>query len=128
MNLLERLGGTIKLQNILKDFYDRLFDDIIVGFLFVNTDKQHIITMQHEFLCKLFGATKAYSGKSPATAHRHLPLLPGHFDRRIHVLKQTLLDQKVPQDVIDDWIKLENSLRDIILKNSAHHHATKDKS
>ena len=126
MNLLDKIGGPDKLKDILTDFYNSMFDDIMVGFLFQNTDKTHIINMQFEFLCKFFGATKAYSGKSPAVAHKHLPILPGHFDRRIQILRKTLVQHHVPDTAIEEWISKENSLRSIILGNSAHHFEKKE--
>lgn len=126
MNFVQRIGGRDKLKAILHDFYNKMFDDIMVGFLFRNTDKNHIIDMQFEFLLKFFGETRAYSGKSPANAHTHLPILPGHFDRRIQILKETLNDHAIDPKDISEWIDKENSFRNIILKNSSHHFPKKD--
>ena len=41
--LIDRVGGEAALRALLRDFYDRLYDDMIVGFLFQPHDKEALI-------------------------------------------------------------------------------------
>lgn len=49
-------------------------------------------------------------------AHRGLPILAGHFDRRHVLLKETLERHDVPQHVREAWLDLDQRLRPLILK------------
>ena len=39
MSLYDDLGGEPALRAVLRTLYDRLFDDLLVGFLFAGRDK-----------------------------------------------------------------------------------------
>lgn len=90
----------------------------MVSFLFQGAPKDRLISQQTKFLCKAFGGPNNYIGKSPGSAHKHLPILPGHFDRRIQILEQTLTEFNVPENLKQKWIQIENSFRTKILKGS----------
>jgi truncated hemoglobin YjbI len=114
-SLYETLGGEPKVREILRALYDRLFDDPMVGFLFAGKDKQHIVEQQVVFTCHFLGGPHRYEGKPLPVAHAGLPLLPGHFDRRHHLLAQVLDEQAVPEDVQRVWLRIDESLRPSVL-------------
>ncbi|MCP5463912.1 MAG: group 1 truncated hemoglobin [Deltaproteobacteria bacterium] len=103
------------LQKVVSSFYQKLFNDTMVSFLFANTNKEKLIQTQTDFLAKAFGISQSYAGKPPASAHTHLKILPGHFDRRLKILEETLNESHLPKQAIDDWLKLENSFRNKII-------------
>lgn len=117
-SLYEQLGGKDAIHTIITQFYDKLFDDVMVGFLFKKAPKDRLISQQTAFLCKAFGGPDDYIGKSPGSAHTHLPILPGHFDRRIQILEQTLTEAGIDDKPKAKWIQIENSFRSKILKGS----------
>jgi hemoglobin len=113
--LYEAAGGEAKVRAVLTSLYDQLFDDPIVGFLFQGKDKAHIVEQQVAFTCRFLGGPQRYEGKSLPEAHASLPLLPGHFDRRHHLLAQALERQDVPETVRLAWLRIDQGLRTSVL-------------
>jgi truncated hemoglobin YjbI len=117
MSLYEEMGGEPALRAVLQDLYDRLFDDSMVGFLFAGKDKAHLVEQQLAFTAAFLGGPKAYAGKGIREAHQELPLLPGHFDRRHHLLKKVLEERRVPERVKEEWLRVDSSLRSSVLRS-----------
>lgn len=113
--LYDAIGGEERVRAVLQSLYDRLFVDPIVGFLFEGKDKQHIVEEQVAFTCRFLGGPHRYVGKPLPEAHAALPLLPGHFDRRHFVLEQVLCEQRVPEEVAREWLRIDESLRPSVL-------------
>jgi len=114
-SLYEAIGGEERVRAVIRALYDRLFDDPIVGFLFQGKDKEHIVAQQVVFTCRFLGGPHRYEGKPLPEAHAALPLLPGHFDRRHHLLAQVLDEQRVPDEVKRVWLRIDESLRGSVL-------------
>jgi hemoglobin len=116
-NLVERAGGEAGIEAILRDLYGRLFADLMVGFLFEGHDRERIIRVQTGFTRRLLGETTApYEGQSIPAAHAALPILPGHFDRRHHLLRQVLEAHAVDSEVREAWLRLDQALRPAVLR------------
>ncbi len=117
--LLDACGGHDALMALLTDFYDRLFDDLFVGFFFTPHDKQDLIAHQFAYITSHLGkrdpSTPRYTGRPMLKAHTHLPILAGHFDRRHVILSEVLRDHDVPEHVQHAWLELDQSLRPLIL-------------
>ena len=107
--------GEDKVRAVLQSLYDRLFVDPMVGFLFEGKDKRHIVEQQVSFTCGFLGGPQRYAGKPLPEAHAALPLLPGHFDRRHHLLAALLEQHAVPDDVRRAWLRIDESLRPSVL-------------
>ena len=107
--------GEAGVRAVLQALYDRLFVDPIVGFLFEGKDKQHIVEQQLAFTCAFLGGPQRYEGKPLPEAHAALPLLAGHFDRRHHLLRQILEEQRVPDEVVRAWLRIDEGLRTSVL-------------
>jgi truncated hemoglobin YjbI len=114
--LLNNLGGEARLREIVFDFYNRMSRDILIGFFFTGKDIEQIASRQSEFLLFAMGANLNYSGRPPQTAHFALPpILPGHFDRRLALLEQTLTDHKIQKNDIQAWLRFEKAFREIVI-------------
>lgn len=114
--LYSRIGGEPALESILQDFYSRMSRDVLIGYFFDGKDLSAIARRQKEFLMRAMGALPSYSGKPPAQAHEALaPILPGHFDRRLRILEETLRDHGVSDQDIRIWIAFESAFRDGII-------------
>jgi hemoglobin len=110
--LFQKVGGESGLSEILKDFYQRMADDLLIGFFFTGKDLEKIASQQLKFLMRAMGASPSYSGKSPAQAHLELPpILAGHFDRRLRILEATLRDHHLTEREIQVWIQFETTFR-----------------
>jgi hemoglobin len=115
----EQIGGEAAVRAVLQTLYDQLFVDPIVGFLFAGKNKAHLIDLQLLFTCRFLGGPQRYTGKPLPEAHAGLPLLPGHFDRRHHLLKQALQKHAVPAEVQQAWLGIDESLRGSVLAAGA---------
>ncbi|MBK8172354.1 MAG: group 1 truncated hemoglobin [Sandaracinaceae bacterium] len=115
-DVIERIGGLDRMREVLRDFYDQLFDDMLVGFFFQGRDKKKLIERQLQFTARAFGAEIVYEGKSMPDAHGPLPpILPGHFDRRHRLLEEALRRHALPEDAIEVWLAYDKSFRRAVL-------------
>ena len=113
--LYSRMGGEPALEKILKDFYRRMSQDILIGYFFDGKDLDAIALKQKEFLLRAMGATEVYTGKAPADAHSNLPkILRGHFDRRLRILEDTLRANGLNAEDIRIWVTFESAFREAI--------------
>jgi hemoglobin len=116
--LFKSAGAEPGLTRILNDFYQKMSQDILIGFFFNEKDLNAIAEKQKQFLMRAMGATPSYSGKAPAQAHMSLaPILTGHFDRRLMILEQTLADHGLTPAEIQVWLSFENAFRDAVVKS-----------
>ena len=116
-SLDEALGGADRLDAILEDLYARLYADVMVGFFFLPHDRQALIAHQRDYLRAHLGRREGrYTGRSLAKAHAHLPILPGHFDRRHRLLVQVLEAHAVPAHVREAWLALDLAARPLVVR------------
>lgn len=113
--LVESLGGSDRLGEILEVFYQAMQKDVMIGFFFAGKDIDKIAQMQKAFILKVAGLSKEYPGKLPNHAHLNLPpILRGHFDRRLVILKQVLTDQGVSSETTQIWLEFEEAFRNVV--------------
>lgn len=116
--IYSRAGGEAGVRKILRDFYHRMSEDAMIGFFFTGKNTDEIADRQLHFLMRAMGAAPTYSGKAPAFAHLELPpILPGHFDRRLRILEETLWDHGLNVQDIRTWVEFENAFRGSIVKD-----------
>ena len=115
-NLDDAIGET-RFRELITTFYDRLFDDLMVGFLFQPFEKQHLIDSQMQWLrANLGDKAGTYEGKNIREAHEKLPILVGHFDRRHTILAELLVEFAVEQTIVDAWLTLDQALRPLVVR------------
>ena len=110
-------GGEAKLRPLLVDFYERLFDDVMVGFFFKGKDKERLIEKELEFALRLLGAGNEYTGRPIAEAHSAHRIFGGQFARRTQILRETMADHKLPAPVRDAWLGHTEQLRAQVTAN-----------
>jgi hemoglobin len=116
-NVIDELGGTAAARALMTDFYDRLFDDIIIGFLFARSDKPALVESQLKWVSSKLGDRSGdYDGPSIRKSHADLPITTGMFDRRHQILRETLRDHDVAEHVASAWLELDESLRDNVVR------------
>lgn len=108
-------GDLQGLRHILSDFYNRVFQDPMIGYLFREQDQERLIEREVEWTAKALGVEIKYTGRSLAKAHQSHPIRRGHFHRRNHLLQQTLIDHKLSESVITWWMHHSQSLEKVIL-------------
>lgn len=116
-DLILEIGGDEALLSLLQTFYERMSKDVLIGFFFDGKDLEKTAKMQMQFMLNAAGLIKTYTGKGPSTAHLELaPILSGHFDRRLVILRDVLTESGLAPGLIDRWIDFENSFRTIVVK------------
>jgi len=112
----ERIGGRAGLETLIGAFIDRVFDDFIIGFLFIGKDRARIVRHEMEHASAHLGGPSTYSGRPIPAVHRPLRINAGHFRRRLAILRTVLSDHGVDADIIERWVasnqRLESSITD----------------
>jgi hemoglobin len=108
--LFDRIGADA-LRAVLVDFYDRVFADVMIGFLFDGKDKARLVQREYELTARFLGADIPYTGRPMRQAHAQSPILGGHFDRRLEILRQTIAAHGVDAEVAAAWIDHTLALR-----------------
>lgn len=119
-SLSEEVGGLARLTEMMRVLYRRIFDDIMIGFMFVHVDFDQIVAHQVEYTrAQLGNEAVEYTGTPIRRAHQAHPILPGHFNRRHQLVKEVLREFEVPEHVYDAWIELELTLKDLVIRTGA---------
>ena len=107
-----------KLREVIADFYDRVFADVMIGFLFQGKDKARLIQLEWELASRMLGATDVkYTGRPMRVAHAQSPIFGGHFERRLQILRETMRDHGVDPEVRRVWLEHSQALRSQITKD-----------
>jgi len=114
LSMYNKLGGEYKLREIIDVFIDRVFQDPMIGFFFRAADKNRIKEMEFQFTANFLGAGIAYQGRPLAEVHAKHPIMGGQFMRRMQILRETLQDFDVPEEIRDAWLAHTESLRPLI--------------
>jgi hemoglobin len=116
-SLTDEVGGARRLREMMTAFYDRLFADPIIGFLFQGHDKERLVDRQVEYVrARLGNEDVDYGGTPIRQAHRELPITVGHFDRRHQILRELLREHDVPDEVREAWLELDSALRELVVR------------
>lgn len=113
--LIDRIGRE-PLRAAIDDFYRRIFADVMIGFLFAGKDRATLAAREYEFTARLLGDDVEYTGRTIPEAHKRSPILGGHFERRLQILRDTLRDHAVDPAVQAAWIDHTLALRAQVTK------------
>ncbi len=116
--LFEAMGGESTLRPLIARFVDRMFDDIMIGYLFRAADRERVKAKEYEFAARHLGAPVEYSGRPLADAHRAHRITGGQFMRRLQILKETWAEFQVPAPVSEHWLAHTLSLQTEITQNA----------
>jgi hemoglobin len=109
--LHELAGGEERLRAVIRDFYDTVFDDVMIGFLFKGADKTRLVEHELELTLGALGAEVAYTGRPLREVHARLPIMGGHFMRRRKLLADAIQRHRLPDAVRDAWLAHTDALR-----------------
>jgi hemoglobin len=109
--LFDELGGEEALRRIIDRFVDKVFDDPMIGFFFRNASRQRVKEKEYEFAARHLGADVPYTGRPLRDAHAAHPIMGGQFNRRLQILKDTLAELQVPDNVRAHFIDHTEKLR-----------------
>ncbi len=112
-SLYDRIGEE-PLRRVIRDFYERVVADPMIGFLFTGKNVERLIQKEWELVAALLGAPVGYSGRSMTEAHARVPISVGHFDRRLVILEETLEAHQVDAEVRRRWLDHARGLRALL--------------
>ena len=112
--LYDELGGEPALRRIVDAFVDRMFDDMMIGYLFRAVKRERIKEKEFEHAAEHLGGGVRYTGKALDEAHRPHAIRGGQFMRRLEILRSTLDEFGVSERVKAHWIAHTLELRPLI--------------
>lgn len=115
---LERLGGRVRLEELISVFIDRVTTDPMIGFLFRNVNKDVLKAREVSFAESQLGGS-AYGGRPLREAHTRHRIMGGQFNRRLVLLDKTLRDFEVPEDIRGRWLEHTRALRAEITRDGS---------
>lgn len=110
----DELGGEPALRRIIDRFVDRLFDDVMIGYLFRSADRSRVKEKEFEHAAEHLGGPFAYTGRPLTNAHATHRIRGGQFMRRVQILKETLAELGAPAHVAEQWVAETLRLRPLI--------------
>ena len=115
LSLYQKIGKDF-IEQAITEFYKRAFEDPIIGHFFFQKNREELTAKQIPFAAMMLGSDEhRYQGKPLRHAHQGLGIRRPHFDRRQVLMRDVLEEMKLKPELIDDWLKLENNLRGMIL-------------
>ncbi len=110
MTLFDEVGAD-RLRAMVTDFYAAVFVDPMIGFLFVGKDRARLIEREWELAARMLGGGVAYAGRTIREAHKHVPILGGHFDRRLELWRQAMVAHGFPAAAVETLMAHNRALR-----------------
>jgi len=112
--LYDELGGEPALRRVVDRFVDRMFDDMMIGYLFRAARRERVKDKEFEHAAEHLGAGITYTGKPLDSAHRPHAIRGGQFMRRLKILETTLDELGAPERVKAHWLARTLELRPLI--------------
>ena len=116
--LFDEVGGLPVLQKVHKIFYDKVYAHPWLGKFFVGHNQEAIENRQTGFMAVKMGGNVNYMGKEPKMAHRQIYITQELFDLRADLLKESLQEAGVNEELALRWLKIDNAFRRHIVKDS----------
>lgn len=113
--IFEQIGGAPAVDAAVDIFYRRVLGDPVISHFFDDVDMDRQIGKQKAFLTMAFGGPNNYTGADMRKAHQHLKLKEEHFQAVAGHLQGTLQELNVPQNLIDEVMKVAASTHDDVL-------------
>jgi hemoglobin len=113
-SLYDELGGEAALRRIVDRFVDRMFDDMMIGYLFRAARRERVKDKEFEHAAEHLGAGIVYTGRALDAVHRPHAIRGGQFMRRLRILETTLDEFGVPARVKAHWLARTLELRPLV--------------
>lgn len=115
VDLYTQAGGAAGLQTAIDDFVDRVCRDPMIGFFFAKVDRAQLKRLEAQFAARALGAEVVYEGRPLRQAHATHRIADGQFARRREILRQTLRDHALSDEVVAALLHHTERLRSAIV-------------
>lgn len=116
--LYQALGGKPTLETVHRVFYDKFYKHPWIGQYFTGTPQNIIEVQQTDFMTSAMGGPEVYQGKFPNPAHRHMNITEELFELRQALLKKSLEEAHIPNELAIKWLKIDGAFRKGLVKES----------
>jgi len=117
-SLFDRIGGEAAVNAAVELFYRKVLEDYRINRFFDKTNMEEQITKQKAFFTMAFGGPNTYTGGDMRNVHARLVKMgldDSHFDAVMEHLGATLVELKVPADLIGEAAAIAESVRPDVL-------------
>jgi truncated hemoglobin YjbI len=114
MRYYEKIGDE-KLRKIVDVFVEKLYSNIIIGYLFRNIDKENLKQREFELIANVLGANLKYKGRNLRIIHQKHYIREGQFNIRQKLLKETLEEFNVEKEIVEGLIQHNEKLKKLII-------------
>ena len=116
--LFEAVGGLPTLRKVHKIFYDKIYAHPWIGKFFAGHIQEAIEARQTSFMAEKMGGDVTYYGKDMKMAHRQMFITQELFDLRSQLLRQSLNEAGVSDELATRWLKIDRAFSGQIVKDS----------
>jgi len=116
--LFDKLGGLPTLERVHKRFYDKIYIHPWLKKFFEGHEQAAIELRQTQFMAEKFGAAIRYPGMELELAHRRMYISEELLTLRRELLRESLEEEHVPEDMIVRWLKIDGAFWKNIRKDS----------
>ncbi len=116
--LFESLGGRPLLERVHKIFYDKIYAHPWLKQFFKDVDQKIIESQQTDFMTSNMGGGKIYSGSFPKDAHKHMFISEELFQVRLQLLRDSLVECNVPEELIERWLRIDQAFKKSLVKDN----------
>ncbi|MBF0281789.1 MAG: group 1 truncated hemoglobin [Zetaproteobacteria bacterium] len=117
-SLFEAVGGLKTLEAVHKIFYDKIYAHLWMQQFFEGHDQSLIELRQTQFMGMKFGGDIDYPGMDLALAHRRMYITPELFQVRQGLLRDSLREFGLAEDLIVRWLKIDQAFSKPIINPS----------
>ena len=116
-SLYEAVGGLPTLQQVHKIFYDKIYVHPWLKQFFAGHNQEAIEGRQTSFMSEKMGGPK-YLGKPLKQVHENMYITQELFELRQQLLRESLQEAEVTEELIGRWLKIDNAFMKQIIKPS----------
>jgi hemoglobin len=116
--MVDRLGGRVRVVQIVSDFYRRVLESPVLADFFRDSSMETLIVHQSEFLAAILDTTATYSNRELQVAHAKMVITDHEFDEMLSLLRATLIDYSVGEDDVDVVVDAFAGRRPFIVKST----------
>ncbi|MCH8156839.1 MAG: group 1 truncated hemoglobin [Nitrospinae bacterium] len=116
-SLFDLLGGRATLERVHKLFYDKVYAQPWLKEYFKGVEQKVVENQQTDFMTSNMGGGKIYSGGFPQPVHKHMHITGELFELRAVLLRDSILECGIPEDLAERWLKIDQAFRSSLVKS-----------
>jgi len=114
----ELVGGRATLVRVHQRFYAKVFAHPWLRQYFQHVSRERLESQQTDFMTAALGGPDRYAGMMPKHAHRHMYITEELFKVRHELLRQAIVECRVPREGADKWLRIDAAFGRSMIKRS----------